>query len=156
VSNTVRDLRCTATPDLLPPEAHYECSVLYRVSEGPPPCACGAPRVPFYATREMQRLEVLNRSDAYAEGVFRPTLLPNGERCETAADLDRALDSYCARHNLTRDQVALEPIDKKRANESADEKQHHAWLLRKKNGYDDQTYRALIAENRRKKELGHR
>jgi hypothetical protein len=46
--NTVRDLRCTAADAEgvvpLPPTAHYECSVFYNTSDGPPKCPeCAAP-----------------------------------------------------------------------------------------------------------------
>ena len=126
-------------------DGHYECRVLYLRSAGPPPCpSCGAPRVKFYPTREMERLEIVNYT---VGGVFRPVKIG-----DTTYTTKEALDGYrqhlADKKGIPVDQVGFETI--KNMKEHTDEIRHAGWEARKEAGFDTQQFREFQRENRRK------
>ena len=132
--NTVRDLRC--------PDGHYECSVFYRVADGPPECPeCHAPRVPFYATREMEGKARQDKVDAALAG-FQPVLF-QGERLSKEQLLERK-NAYADHQGVPRDSLDFAPVGN--SAERADFHRHRAWEKHKKNGFDTATLREYQRE----------
>lgn len=143
MSFTTRDLRCTAEAGVLPPAAHYEVSVLYRVVEGPPPCpACGAPRVPFYATREMT-----SAAHGAAVHVFKEFEVDGGFRITSPEGAQR----YRA-HVAGLKGVPVEAVQfNSRGNvkQTVEELKHRAITKRKESGFDERTFAAYRTERNR-------
>lgn len=146
MSTTVRDLRCTREPGGLPPEAHYEVGVLYFVSQGPPPCPeCGAARVPFYATREM---EAAHRYKSLG-GVhtFKEFEVDDGVRITSPEGLERYKAERARRAGVSPDQVVLESRGNVKVR--VEELRHRAITTRRENGFDERTFADYRAERNR-------
>jgi hypothetical protein len=146
VSHTIRDLRCLADPQALPPQAHYEVGVLYRVSDGPPPCpACGAARAPFYATREMEA------AHRYASmgGVhtFKEFTVDDNVRITSPEGLERYKADRAARAGVTPDQIVLD--SRGNVKQRVEELRHRAIDTRRQNGFDERTFADYKRERNR-------
>jgi hypothetical protein len=139
MSFTTRDVRCTAKPD-----EHYECSSVYRVSDGPSACHCGAPRVAFWATREMEGKAHQDKLDASLAGFG--SVRYEGQNI-SRADLDAKLTEYAAHQGVPKESLTFESVGSK--GERADFHRHRAWENRRKNGFDTQQFREYQREQRR-------
>jgi hypothetical protein len=139
VSFTTRDLRCTRTPDALPPEAHYEVSVLYRVSDGPPPCPeCGAARVPFYATHEMSAPAVHTFKEFVVDGEVRITSPEGAQRYREHLARTKGVPTEAIQFN-----------SRGNVKQTVEELKHRAIVKRKESGFDERTFAAYKTERNR-------
>lgn len=129
---------------------HYRLSVLYRRSEGPPPCdECGATQAVFYATREMQGFEDANHGSAQV-GTFRP-LTFGGITYHDAQAFNRAIDRYCVSNRIDRSEIAIESKNNSHHARNArfEEAKHQGVVTRRRAGYDEGQYREYVREQRR-------
>lgn len=145
MSYVTHDLRCTADPALLPPKAHFECRVLYRRSDGPPPCpTCGAPRVVFYATREMEGAAALDRLDATLAQFG--TVLLDGKRM-TREEMTRFKEKYAENQGIDPKTIDFVGIDYNRK-ERADFYRHRSAQTHLAAGFDEKARREYQREQR--------
>lgn len=110
-------------------DGHFACDVLYRVSEGIPPCPCGAPRIIFYATLDMKSQA---RTPTHF-GEFKDVLL--GDTLYTSKE---ELDAYRTRiateYNVPLEQV--EVVGKGNKREKLDAIKHESYLKKRAAGFD--------------------
>jgi hypothetical protein len=132
MSNTVRDLRCVDHP-----EEHYECSVFYKLSDGPPDCPkCGAARVPFYATREMEGKAAREHVDPTLAGF---TSVKYDGEWRSRAELEAIKNAYADRQGVPRESLEFTTMGNK--SERADFHRHRAYETRRSVGYDTQQFK---------------
>lgn len=146
MSHTTRDLRCLADPQVLPPQAHYEVGVLYRVSDGPPACPeCGAARAPFYATREMEA--AARYTSMGGVHVFKEFEVDGGVRITSPEGLERYKAERARRAGVSPDQVVLE--SRGNVKTRVEELRHRAIATRRENGFDEHTFTDYKRERNR-------
>lgn len=143
MSFTTRDLRCLASPGVLPPEAHYEVGVVYRVSEGPPPCPeCGSARAPFYATREMT-----DQAHAAAVHVFKEFEVDGGVKITSPEGALRYRQQIADQKGVPVEHIQFN--SRGNVKQNIEEARHHAFVKRRESGFDEPTWAAYRAERRR-------
>lgn len=142
MSFLVHDLRC--------PQGHYEVNVTYRRSEGPTPCPeCNQARGIFYATREMANEA---QRDFTVGGEFR-RFRYNGEWMESPEQFRRAKEHLCKVSGAKMDELVEVPVGSARERKArADELRHEAWVVRKREGFDDYTLSRYRAEQAARKQ----
>lgn len=142
MSHTTRDLRCTAAPDVLPPAAHYEVSVWYRLSDGPPPCHCGAARVPFYATREMT-------SAAHAATVhtFKEFVVDGEVRITSPEGAQRYREHLAQKKGVPVESIQFN--SRNNVKQTVEELKHRAITKRRESGFDEHSWSAYRQERNR-------
>ena len=147
MSWTTRDVRC--------PDGHYECSVVYNTNDGPPPCphifvervelntpvplssvTCNKPRTPFWATREMEGKDKLDKLDATLAQFGTVTV--DGRKLNRE-ELARFKADYAANQGGRPEDYDFVPVGNRK--ERADEHRHRAVVNRRRAGYDEQDFR---------------
>jgi hypothetical protein len=161
MSNTVRDLRC--------PDGHYECSVFYKLSDGPPvclgktfvwdpcvevapgviqerwvECACGKPRTPFYATREMEGKAAREHVDPTLAGF---TSVKYDGEWRSRSEMDSIKNALADRRGVPRDSLDFSSVGNK--DERSDFYRHRAYESRKSAGFDTQQFKEYQREQLR-------
>lgn len=139
MSNTVRDLRCVDHP-----QEHYACSVFYKLSDGPPPCPCGAARTPFYATREMEGLAAREHVDPSLAGF---TSVKYEGEWRSRSELESIRNALADQRGVPRDSLDFSSVGNK--GERADYHRHRAYESRKSAGFDTQQFREYQREQLR-------
>ncbi len=140
MSHTVRDTRCTASPD------HYEVGVWFRVVDGPPPCStCGAPSQTFYATREMEAAK--HYESMGGVHTFKEFEVDDGVKINSPEGLERYKQYRAARAGVSPDQVVLN--SRGNVKERVEELRHRAITTRRENGFDERTWADYRAERNR-------
>lgn len=139
MSNTVRDLRCVDHP-----EEHYACSVFYKLADGPPPCPCGAARVTFYATREMEGLAAREHVDPSLAGF---TSVKYEGEWRSRSEMDSIKNALADRRGVPRDSLDFSSVGNK--DERSDFYRHRAYESRKSAGFDTQQFKEYQREQLR-------
>ena len=135
------DVRCA--------DGHAEYNLCYRKSEGPPPCpVCRAPRSVFYATREMAGEAA---RDHTIGGVFSPFTY-DGERITTPEQWQAKKAAYAKAAGIPIEHVGeVSRGTKREIRARADELRHEAYEMRRRNGFDGQTFERYTQEQRERK-----
>lgn len=139
MSFTTRDVRCTAHPD-----EHYQISVLFKVSEGPPACpTCGEPQTTFWATLEQQGLAPLERT----ETITGDRRVKYDGKWITRDEMNKIVSDHAARQGVPRESFEIRGLDN--LGQRTDERHHRAIQNRRAAGYDEHQFRDYQREQRR-------
>lgn len=135
------DLRC--------PDGHMEFNACYRRSGGPPACPeCAEPRSVFYATREMAGQA---ERDHTVGGVFSPFTY-DGERITSPEQWQAKKAEYARAAKIPLEHVGeVSRGSKREIRARADDLRHEAYEMRRRNGFDGQTFDRYLKEQRERK-----
>ena len=134
MSFVVHDLKC--------PQGHEERSVYYRRSEGPTPCPeCQEARSVFYAMAETPSAHTVG-------GEFQPFMF-DGRRIESAQEWGRIKAEYARVSGVPVKDLVEVPMGSAREKSARlDDLRHEAHEVRRRQGFDGQTFDRYTKEQR--------
>lgn len=135
------DLRC--------PDDHREYNVFYARSAGPPPCPeCGKDRSVFYATRA----EAGEATRDHTVGGEFQSFVFDGKRVTSKEEWHAIKADYARQAGVPVSDIVETPVSSRaQKNARLDDIRHAAYEMRRKNGFDGQTYQRYVQEQNERK-----